>query len=233
VPTTAGIGRFILQIGDEDVSTQRAPLSTMRDLKILCQPVSSPSAIMRWRTTRRERMKKYALVAVICAGFLAGCASHMDRSFEPMDWTDWWSSSCKSKDTTAGCFIVVDAWEVGDGTCAAAVITSQESVGFARDAKDKKVEWRFTDIAEKNGFRFLKDTGIEPKSTPAGNDANWKENFEADTVGGGKKFKLKNKNKESQTKEIEYFYMVRVQLERQGMQPLICKPQDPVIRNQR
>jgi hypothetical protein len=232
VPTTAGIGRFILQIGDKDVSTQHAPLSTLRDLKILRQPVSSPSAIMRWRTTRRERMKKYALVAVICAGFLAGCASQMDKSAESLIWP-WRPEPCMSDSTAADCYIVVDAWKLPDGSCAAGVVTSQESVGFARDAKDKKIEWGFTQKAEKDGFRFLKDTGIEPKSTPAGNDANWKENFEADAVGGGKKFKLKNKNKESQTKEIEYFYMVRVQLERQGMPPLICKPQDPVIKNQR
>ncbi len=177
-------------------------------------------------------MKKYALFAAICAGFLAGCASHMDRSAESLDW-DWWPGPCKSDSTAANCYIVVDAWPLRDGSCEAKVITSQESVGFKSNAKDKTIEWRFTDIAEKNGFRFLKDTGIEPKSAPAGNDANWKENFEADTVGGGKKFKLKNKNKESQTKEIEYFYLVRVQLERQGMPPLICKPQDPVIKNQR
>jgi hypothetical protein len=174
-------------------------------------------------------MRRLSLAAFIAALLAAACAPHMGASggFAAQK-----SGACKSQGTTSDCDIVVDAWSTGDNSCDAAVLTSQQLVGFDKNAKNKKIEWRFTEKAEDDGFRFLPN-GIEPKSTPTGNARNWNDNFEADTVAGGKTIKLKNTNKQSQPNTVDYHYLVRVQWERPHLAPVACNVRDPVIRNQR
>ena len=177
-------------------------------------------------------MARTAFVFTVIAMFLAGCGAHMTSDGESVSAR---SASCKSADSDSDCSIVVDAWMNGDGTCSAEVIKSQEKVGFKKNAKDKWVEWEFTAAAEDAGFRFPSN-GIEPKSTPEGNAANWAANFgtQGGAVGNGKRFKRKNTNDpRAQPIAIEYFYMVNVELQRPPLAPLPCKPQDPVIKNQR
>ncbi len=173
-------------------------------------------------------MQKYVIVTFLSALMYVGCTPHMAMSSD----AEAKDASCKSSNSSSDCYIVVDAWLEEDGSCTAAVLKSQEMVEFKKDARDKKIEWRFSDTAEHDGYRFLPN-GIEPKATPSGNIDNWNDNFDADMIGGGKKFKLKNKNKASQPHTIDYFYKVRVQLERPHLAPLTCKVQDPVIRNRR
>lgn len=145
------------------------------------------------------------------------------------------AESCRTIDNNRDCDILVDAWLEPDGrTCKAAVVKSQNNIGFRREAQNKKIDWRLTDRAADDGFRFLPN-GIEPTREPEGNQDRWRSNFEGDVndVAGGKRIKLKNKNDPNQTQQIEYHYLVRVQLERLGMPPMPCTPVDPIIKNQR
>ena len=142
------------------------------------------------------------------------------------------SAACKSKDTDSNCHVLVDVWPKDSGGCEVEVIRSQTTVGFAKDAKDKWVEWELTASAASAGFRFAKN-GIEPKTTPADNVANWNNNFRNGGADhGGKQFKWKNLNDPRETKAVDYLYMVTVELQRPNAPALTCT-QDPVIRNQR
>jgi len=174
-------------------------------------------------------MRRLSLAASITALLAAACTPHMGVSEDTKPAA---SAACKSKDTDSNCHILVDVWPKDGGGCEVAVIRSQTTVGFAKNAKDKWVEWELTPSAASAGFRFAKN-GIEPKTTPADNAAKWNDNFKNGGADhGGEQFKWKNQNDPRVTTAVDYLYMVTVELQRPGSPALTCT-QDPVIRNQR
>lgn len=175
-------------------------------------------------------MRMFPLVTAVSVLMTVGCSppkagDEVSASTRP--------PACKAKDSAADCSIVVDAWMNTDGSCEAAVVKSQSTVGFKKDAKDKSIEWTLTESAQDDGYRFT-SKGIDPKTTPADNVANWNKNFKGGgTTHGDSVFKWKNLNSDSLSPAIDYLYMVAVELRRPHLAPLPCKLQDPVIRNQR
>lgn len=174
-------------------------------------------------------MRRLSLAAAIAALLAAACTPHMGV---PGDIKPAASAPCKSKDTDSDCHILVDVWPKDGGGCEVAVIRSQTTVGFAKNARDKWVEWELTASAVSTGFRFTRN-GIEPKTTPADNVDKWNSNFKnGGPDHGGRQFKWKNQNDPRETRAVDYLYMVTVELQRPGAPALTCT-QDPVIRNQR
>jgi hypothetical protein len=140
------------------------------------------------------------------------------------------AASCTAKDNVADCSILVDVSLNADGTkCSVAVLSSQTTVGFKKNAKEKKIEWEFTSSSPA-GSRFAAN-GIAPKSTPSTNPANWNNNFKNGGAShGGRQFNWKNDNDPGQA-GTDYFYLVSVEVPGPGGTSLSCK-QDPVIKNQ-
>lgn len=161
------------------------------------------------------------------SAMLAACASPIDKPNGPPSIA---STACKAKGNKADCYILVDAWKT-NGDCKVMVVPSQATVGFDKDAKDKWVEWKLTENAADEGFRFT-NKGIEPKTTPDGNVALWNSNFRNGGADhGGKQFKWKNQNDPAVTNAVDYRYFVEVELRESGV-TRTCR-EDPVIRNER
>jgi len=174
-------------------------------------------------------MGRLSLATSIGALLAAACTPHMGVSDGSPSIA---SAACEAKGSNSDCHILVDAWIKDDGGCEVAVIRSQDTVGFKKDATDKWIEWELAASAANAGFRFS-GNGIEPKPTPADNVRRWNDNFRNGGANhGGKQFKWKNLNDPRVTAAVDYRYMVNVELRRPSAPAVTCK-QDPVIRNER
>jgi hypothetical protein len=174
-------------------------------------------------------MRMIAVATAISALLASACTHHqgLAQGSPPIA-----SAACKPTDTDSDCHILVDVWPKDGGGCEVAVVRSQHTVGFKKDARDKRIEWALTSSAESAGFRFSSN-GIEPKTTPAGNETRWNDNFKnGGPDHGGRQFKWKNLNDPRVTAAVDYHYMVNVELRRPPAPPITCS-QDPLIRNQR